>query len=119
MTEIFLSVTDGRLVAALISRFLSAAAGGSRAVHLRPSSRFCALAFCAMFLWSDANAQEEDEGANTFACDVEELNEGLPPNEAPLRLDSVQPVRLHHGDHPLRRWRHVALSVLSRRGVIR
>ncbi|SFG71477.1 Small-conductance mechanosensitive channel [Palleronia marisminoris] len=47
-----------------------------------------AIALGATVLWSGANAQDEGEGAETFAFEVEQINEGLPPIDAPLRLDT-------------------------------
>lgn len=88
MTDALLPVADGFLVMALVCGFLATVVGLARAACLRSSTRFYGLALCAMFLWSGVHAQEEDEGAETFAFEVEALNEGLPPKEVPLRLDT-------------------------------
>ena len=42
----------------------------------------------AIFAWSSALAQEEETGSEPFAFEVEAINQGLPPVEQPLRLDT-------------------------------
>ena len=107
MAHALLFVTSGLLVAVVLSGVLRTATRASRSAcgfaagnanccalpqsrrkHPRPLARIFALALSALFLLSGAHAQEEAGGAPTFAFEVDVINEGLPMNEAPLRLDT-------------------------------
>lgn len=59
----------------------------TKRVRLR-LNRICALAMWAPLLWSSAHAQEGAESAASFAFEVDAINAGLPPSDAPLRLDT-------------------------------